>query len=139
MILCILLLYFKVNVDFRQHNFPPDFYFVLGSIFFITIILMLQDSIIINKIKLITRISSFFYKHTFSIYLLHPFSIFLSEKLFGLTNPESKDIYYGATKLSVVLLLTCILAIPFTKIANKILLSLKNLFLIYLYQNKQNA
>ncbi len=65
-------------------------------------------------------IFSFLYKHTFSIYLLHSFGIFISEKIFGLVDPDQKTITYGLVKLVVVLIITCLLAVPYTKVSGTI-------------------
>lgn len=120
---CIFLAYyFNLDIDFIHHISPPNIFYVSGSFFCIFLLLQYRQKIvaIINKYKVTTLILRFFHNHTFSIFLLHTFAIYLSERFLGLVEPQNKDWKYGVTKLCVVLVITCILSIPFTKISNTI-------------------
>lgn len=120
----IFLVYIlKLNPDYAEHTYSPDLYYVTGSLSAIWALLFLQPYILKfyrNSHLFIRKIIDFFFKHTFAIYLLHTFSIFFVEKIFGLTNPQQKTISYGVIKLTVVFLITLILSPMFTKITSKI-------------------
>jgi len=115
-----MLKLFKLNIDYAFHLFPPDLYYISGSFSAILIALILKDSFvrIVNKLIYLKNIFNFFYRHTFSIFLLHPFSIYLAETIFRLVNPVKKTIAYGIIKLIIVLIISCILAVPFSKISS---------------------
>ncbi len=115
-----MLLFLKVNPDIDAHNFPPDVYYFLVSTFSLSVVLLFQNRIykLFNHINIIDKILKFFHRHTYSIYLLHTFSIYIVERVFGLVNPIHKTIGYGLKKFLLVLILTCIMSIPFTYIAD---------------------
>lgn len=121
-LVALLVSFLHLNIDFAYHNFPPDIYFVLGSFFLLFIILIFRTRLtsLIKRIRFAELFFSFFHKHTFSIFLLHTFSIYLSEKVLGLVEPPQKTITYGVVKLVAVLIITCSLSPPFTKISNQL-------------------
>lgn len=116
----LLVYYFKLNIDLAYHTYAPDLYYVSVSILTILVIFLFRDVILVfmNQFSAARAVLLFFHKHTFSIFLLHSFAIFLSEKIGGLVDPPEKTIAYGLLKLSVVLIITCIMSVPFTKISN---------------------
>ncbi len=124
---CLIVHIVKINISYEYHTFSPDIYYVSGSLSSIALLLMLRWFAIeiINKIRFLKSFLVFLYKHTFSIYLLHSFSIYLVEETIGLKHPRVKSIQYAIAKLSLVLMITCILAIPFTKVTEKVLSFLK--------------
>lgn len=119
---CLLMVHFTgINIDCAFHNIPPDFYFVSVSFFVIFVLLLFRDKMVIySNNKIMNDIFNFLHKHTFSIFLLHTFSIFISEKILGLQNPSKKNYQYGILKFCVVLIITCFISIPFTKLSNYI-------------------
>jgi len=112
----------NLDIDYAFHTFYPDLYYVSGSFAAISLMLLSKNMLLycVTKILILKSIFNFFYKHTFSIYLLHSFGIFISESVFGLVDPDKKTITYGLAKLIVVLLITCLLSIPYTKLSGRI-------------------
>jgi len=106
-----------LKIDYIFHTYAPDIYYVTGSLAAIIVAIIFQEKFIIflEYYKLIEKIFLFFHKHTFSIFLLHTFSIYFAEKIDSLVDPDEKSIVYGIIKLIVVLTITCILSVPFTK------------------------
>lgn len=119
----LLIVYLIKNPDYEFHTYSPDFYYLIGSFCVITFLLTFKNRWvdIINSFMFIKNTLSFFYKHTFSIFLLHSFAVFISEEIFGIVHPSVKTIKYGVTKLSVVLLITCCLSIPFTRLSKYVI------------------
>ncbi|MCP4747057.1 MAG: acyltransferase [Desulfobacteraceae bacterium] len=112
----------NLNIDYAFHTFAPDLYYVAGSFSAIAVILILKKYIVlfIKSNSIIEKIIKFCHEHTFSIFLLHKFSIYLSETIGGLVNPQEKTIKYGIIKFAAVIIITCILAVPFSKLSKAI-------------------
>ena len=118
----LMVKYFDLNIDFTLHNFPPDIYYITVSFCVLSVLLMLRSFLVsvINRFKLTETFVLFFNKHTFSIYIIHTFSIYVSENIFGLVDPQEKDITYGIVKIGSVLIITCILSPPYSKLSNRV-------------------
>jgi peptidoglycan/LPS O-acetylase OafA/YrhL len=116
----LLVNFFNLNIDYAYHINKPDIYYVCGSFTAISFTLLIKNYFIriVQYIKIIRFSLLFLHKHTFSFFLLHTFSIFLAEKIFGLDNPSEKTVFYGLTKLFIVIFLTCLFSIPFTRLSN---------------------
>ena len=112
----------NLNPDYGFHTFPPDFYYVAGSLCTIWALVSLQDCImkVYRRFPLVHGPVRFLFRHTFAIYLLHTFGIFLAEEVFGLAHPEHKDIIYGVFKLFIVLGITFSISLLFTKVSSLI-------------------
>lgn len=121
-----LIFYFKVDVDLGNHTFKPDIYYLSVSLFHIIVFLVLKDKIVhmINSRILIKKMLFFINDHIFAVYLLHTFAIYLSEIFFGFATPWGNKILYGICKFSIVLIITCILASPFTRLSQYLTISL---------------
>ncbi len=117
-----------INIDFSHHTYAPDLYYVSGSLAAIFAAVILKEHIVrvVQASAILEKILYFFHKHTFSVYLLHSLAIFLAESLFGLVSPTEKTISYGLIKFAVVLAMTCIMAIPFTKLSEMAVTLTKN-------------
>lgn len=115
----ILAQVLNLNIDYEFHTFAPDLYYVAGSFsaIFIALIFQKKFPLAIQSNFFIEYFFKFFHRHTFSIFLLHSFAIYLSETIGGLVNPQEKTITYGIVKLMVVLIITCLLVIPFSKLS----------------------
>lgn len=124
----ILVVLLELNVSFRYHTHPPDSYYFCGSLFSISALLLIKDKFLylIQRYSMVLRTLDFLYVHTFSFFLLHTFSIYLSETIFATLLPTEKGIVYGIVKLTVVMLLTCILSVPFSKISSFLRATLLN-------------
>jgi hypothetical protein len=111
-----------INIDYAFHTFAPDLYYLSGSFSAIFLVLILKKKmiLIVKKSKFIEYFLGFFHRHTLSIFLLHSFSIYLAENYGGLVHPQEKIVIYGFFKLIIVLIVTCVLAVPFTIISAKI-------------------
>lgn len=127
-----------INPDYAEHTYSPDLYYVCGSVGSIWLFLLLKSHILKYYKALpsfIHNISEYFFRHTFAIYLLHSFSIYFIENVFGLVHPKEKSISYGILKLMLVLLVTLALSPVFTKIscliANKLQTSLFDKYFNY--------
>lgn len=110
---------FGLNVDYEYHTFAPDLYYVAGS-FSAIILLVFTKRILLWAARGITPADKailFFNRHAFSVYLLHSFSIYVAETVWGLADPQVKDLRYGAVKFLVVIVITCILSLPYTRIS----------------------
>ena len=122
--LCVVLVsQLDLNIDYSRHTFAPDLYYVAGSFATIFLFLIFQNQFlfVVQYSKLAENCFRFFYKHTFSIFLLHTFAMYLSETVGGLLNPPERTLLYGFVKFSVVLSITCILSVPFTKLSASII------------------
>lgn len=131
LILSIFLVYLlKLNIDYAFHVYAPDLYFVSGSFSVISVFLLCKN-FFVSAVKInryVEKTFLFFNRHTFSIFLLHSIPLYLSEKLLGLIHPQNKIILYGVAKLLAVTIVTCIMAIPFTKLSAIIISNIINLF-----------
>ena len=118
----ILIYALDLNISYAIHCFPPDLYYALGSLFIIGILLLTKKYFIkiTNTYKIFTFFLKFFYKHTFSIFLLHTFSIYFCENYLWFILPKEKNILYALIKFPSVLLITCLISIPFTAIARQL-------------------
>ena len=118
----VIVVLFSLNIDLSFHVFSPDIYYVLISYSSILIAFLLKQKLVwfVQKNKVVEYSFMFFHKHTFSIFILHTFSIYLTETIGGLVDPQVKSVTYGLVKLLVVLIVTCILAVPCTAISNKL-------------------
>ncbi len=119
---------FSSTPFYTEHVFPPDLYFLLGSTVAIFFITSLQKYILafLNNFKLLTTCSDFFYRHTFSIYLTHTLAIYLVEETFFSFFPMEKNFLYGIVKILLVLIVTAVISIPFTKTAALVISLLKS-------------
>lgn len=126
----ILTTSLKLNIDYEYHTFPPDMLFLSGSLAAIGIALLLKRYIaaIAKQSNLVKGAFNFFHKHTMSVYLIHTFAIYLVETIGGLTEPNEKSISYGVIKLISVMVLTAILAIPFSKLSEILIQNFLMLF-----------
>ena len=117
----LLVALFNLNPNYAFHTYSPDLYYVTGSLGAVWLFLLLQPYILkIYELLplMIHGVSDFIFRNTFAIYLLHSFSIYFVEKVFGLVNPPQKTISYGIIKLMLVLLITLILSPMFTKVSS---------------------
>ncbi len=121
---CLMLIYtFDLNISYAIHCFPPNLYYALGSLSLIGSMLLTKKCFIqiINRYKFISIVLLFFYKHTFSIFLLHTFSIYFCENYLWFILPEEKNMLYALIKFISVLIITCLLSIPFTAISKQLI------------------
>jgi peptidoglycan/LPS O-acetylase OafA/YrhL len=106
---------FRIDIDCLPHTYDPDLYYVSGSLIAIAGFLILQDTILYlcKRVNYVAFFLRYMHRYTFSIYLLHGFSIYLAESMFSLVHPKGNFIFYGIVKFTVVLIMTCIMAFPF--------------------------
>jgi len=111
-----------LNPDYAFHIYAPDLYYVAGSASAIFLALFLKKYFLwaVQSNRVSEVILRFLHKHTFSIFLLHSFAIYLADTVLGLVNPQEKTIAYGIIKLSVVLTITCVMSPFFTIVSRKI-------------------
>ncbi|MEW5803026.1 MAG: acyltransferase [bacterium] len=112
----------KLNPDFAFHTYSPTLYYVAGSICSIWIFLLLRRPLLLlfRSVPLFSVIVKFLFTHTFAIYLIHSFSIYFVEEIFGLIHPQNHLIFYVISKVTLVMLITFVLAPPFTRITSLI-------------------
>jgi peptidoglycan/LPS O-acetylase OafA/YrhL len=112
-----LVFAFDLRVDYTYHTFSPDLYYVAGSAAAIGALLLCQDTLlrICANVRLIAWPLNFAYRYTFSIFLLHSFAIWAAERYLGLVSPQGNYVLYAIAKSTFVMVLTCILAIPFAR------------------------
>lgn len=127
-VLCVFLVQqFDLKIGYTHHTYAPDFYYVLGSFAAISIALSLKHvfvSFVASK-KIFTSFLNIFFIYTMPIFLLHPFSIYICENIFGLVHPEHNFIIYGVVKFTLVIILTLLLSYPFLSISSFIINKLK--------------
>ncbi len=116
----ILLKIAKLSIYISVHDYSPDLYYICVNITVISLILLMQKHIlkVIYNIPLLKTILVGLNKQTYSIYLLHSFAIYITERYCGLIHPHKNFLLYGLTKFTLVLLLSIIIAIPFTGISH---------------------
>lgn len=109
----------NLNIDYAFHTSPPDLYYVSGSFsaIFLAVIFKRPFVWLVQSNMATHKIFNFLNKHTFSIFLLHTLAIHIAENAFGLIDPPEKTLTYGIVKLAIVIIITSILAPPFTKIS----------------------
>lgn len=114
-----LVLLGGVDIDYAVHSTPPDLYYLCGGVAALALMLALQKPLLaLSSQPLIRAPLDFLHKHTYAIALVHTFAIFVAETLFGLNSPDGGALAYALTKLAVVMVITCGLAVPFTALAN---------------------
>lgn len=112
-----ILIAFGVQENLGPHSFYPDLYYLMAGTAFITILFSLQTQLLkVSNPPFIDFTLQFCFKHTFALYLLHSLAIFLAEKILlavkiGL---DHGILAFGLTKLTIVLGLSSLMAIPFT-------------------------
>ena len=119
----VLVKTLNLNIDYAFHTYSPDLYYVAGSLGAIWLLLLLQPYILkLYEVSpsLVHAASNFFFRHTFSIYLLHTFSMFIVAAIYTPGNAQQKTFLYGILKLVSVLLITVILSPMFTKVTSLI-------------------
>lgn len=124
-----VVLLFKLNIDYGFHTFAPDLYYVAGSYASILIFLYLKNQIV-KAVRFniqVVKVFNFIHRNTFSIFLLHSLMIYIIEKGLGFDVPEDKKILFGIAKFIVVLIGTCILSEPFTRLVAVLSLFLKKI------------
>lgn len=111
---------FGVNPDYAYHMAEPDLYFLGGCVLSIGVLLIARHSIVrlSRQWSLSARLIRFLVKHTFSIYLLHTFAIFLVEEVFGFNAVKKMTLAQGAMKLMLVFAVLGVLSPLFTKVCN---------------------
>lgn len=120
------LLYFitqEINYDLATHNFPPKLFYVLVSLFAICLIYIASPFVtkLLASNRFTKQIWLFCDRHTFSIFILHTFFIYLVEISQVMQVFTQKSIAYGLAKFALVLGLTCIVAPIFSRISNLII------------------
>ncbi len=107
------------NIGMNIHATKPDLYYVSLSYFFVCFVLFFRDSIIkLNKrMPGLTTFFLFMSKHSYSVFLLHSLVLWYVHNELGLSNvmasPEK-----AALKIVLVILITCIFAMPYSYMAN---------------------
>lgn len=130
-LICIFLVYqFDLKIGYYYHTYAPDIYYVLGSLSAILFVITLKDLFIYlaSLSRIIEYTLKLLYIYTMPIFLLHSFSIFICEELFGLVHPDHNFILYGIVKISLVICITLLLSYPFLKVSNFIIYNLNVLF-----------
>lgn len=118
-IICIFMLH--TDVDLGYHIIKPDIYYVATCISFIVLCVYAKPLLIYLYNTAISRmVFGFINRHILSIYLIHTFAIYVSEKSLGFENPAQKTIGYGLLKFVLVCALTFIMAPIFTWISRKL-------------------
>lgn len=113
---CLLTLGAGYSIDYSEHTYAPDIVYLLGCFAAIAIILMCKNSIVefFGRSIIFTAPLDFLFKHTFSIFLIHSFVIFLADDVVGIKSFFTSSIVYAVAKLVFVLIGTALLAVPFS-------------------------
>lgn len=123
--LCFILVHlFGIKPSLAEHEYHPDFYYIMAGFSTIALFLLIEKVFLIaHRLPLFRYAINFLHKHTFGIFLLHGFGIYVAYHLFRITMPElhsQHDIRYGLIMLSFTLLATFLVCIPFTAITQRI-------------------
>jgi len=113
--------YFDLEIGLASHTYSPDLYYVAVGYFYIFGALFLQKPLerILGWLPLFDRYLLFVSKHAFSIFLIHSFWIIASERHLGLIN-VADDPARAAMKVTLVVFLSSISAIPLTWLSDKL-------------------
>ena len=125
--LCVLLVNFLfLDIGYDHHTYAPDLYYVIGSLASISIFMSFKD-LFMWFVSLNNYLLFFFkvlYVYTMPIYLLHSFSIFVCENIFGLVHPKNNFVIYGISKFLLVMTLTLLISYPFLRLSKYLICSL---------------
>lgn len=132
--LCLIAILLDTELSPSRHSYSPDMYYVSLSLFSLSFFFFYKEKFVsmVNVMNICRDILLFFDKHTFSVFLIHSFSIFITEEYFGLVNPQGGFILYAFKKAFLVFFITCLSAIPFSFLTKYLTSSI----LYYLKYNK---
>lgn len=119
----VLVALLALEPDWGYHTFAPDLYYVAGSYGIICALLLLKKQLVycVEKLPIVLIMLRFLYQYTFAIYLLHTLPIWVTHELFGWERPGNYVIIFGLIKLVFVMILTCIMAVPFERVGHLVI------------------
>jgi peptidoglycan/LPS O-acetylase OafA/YrhL len=105
------------NIDKYVEN--QNIIYVLLTFAFILIVLFNKYEIVtfVRRYFFLHHSLLFFHKHTFSVYLLHSFSIYIVELILKINGYVIDDAISGLGKFILVLIIVCLMSVPFTYIS----------------------
>lgn len=120
-------IFIVTNINMYKHTYAPDMYFVSLSYFVIFMFLMLQGFIerLTSKITFLDTSFKFMSKHSFSIYLLHSLVLIKVHTWLNLSGVADSPAL-AALKIFLVISITCIISVPFTKLCKITITALEN-------------
>ncbi|MBA6256284.1 MULTISPECIES: acyltransferase family protein [unclassified Colwellia] len=118
----ILIIYLNTDLDINlaNHAYYQDIYYMTVAFLAISLLLILRPILqYAFSIQVISRFLLFSNYHAFTIFLVHTFFIQISETYFGWISiaDDPKIIIY---KISFVILASCLVSIPLSKISKQL-------------------
>jgi len=126
LIAIILALFVNTSNALPDHSYNPDLYYLLVCYIAIFALLLLQKNItaIVEKLSFLKKSLFFASYHSYSLYILHTFFIFMSEEYMGLKGVMG-DPLLASSKIAFVVIGTVLLSIPVSYIAKKLTVVLR--------------
>lgn len=109
-----------LRVDFSYHTYSPDLYYLAGSTAAIALLLATQKMLlnICRRFRFVGSSLRFTDRYTFGIFLLHSLAIWGVERYLDLAHPQGSLVLFAIMKFTLVMLLSCALAVPFGRVSN---------------------
>ncbi|MGL4998539.1 MAG: acyltransferase family protein [Cetobacterium sp.] len=116
----LVLLYKQYGIDMQKNKFPPNFMFLIYNFFIFNILILSKRNIfkVINKIKILDKIISFYAENNFILYLWQPFTylfIYCVKEYFGHLKVVSLLLTNSIFFCFIVICLNMINALIFSK------------------------
>lgn len=112
-------MFFTSDINMYHHTYAPDMYYASLSYFSIFAFLILQP--LIEKTTLKASVLKWFFnfmsRHSFSVFLLHSLVLIKIHTWLNLANVAQSPAL-AAIKIALVMFITCLLAIPFSRLSN---------------------
>ena len=110
------------SVDFGDHSYAPDLYYMAASFLAICLILIAQKPIeaALGHMRPVDALLLFCSKHSYSLLLAHSLYIEVAEKAFGLVGVGG-DPLRALTKVAFVLVASALTAVPFTRLCSSVI------------------
>lgn len=117
-----LVMFFDKKIAMTHHVEVPDLYFAASSTAVLSLFLMGRDVIllVIRKIPGLPWFLRLSNEQSLSIMMLHPLSIYICESFLGWESYSTGGPAYSVMKVMGMLLITFLLSVPLTMLANTV-------------------
>ncbi len=110
-----------LDIDFAEHTYYPSIYYVVGSLALIAVCCALQRPLLwLYRLPWLRPLFAFFFTHTFSVYLTHTFALYITERWLRMTDASFNDGWPFVGKSLLMLVMTAIMAVPFSAASNRL-------------------
>jgi len=107
------------DFNMYNHTYAPDLYYLSLSYFSISLFLGGQPFVerIVGSVRILNWFFNFMSRHSYSVFLLHSLVLIKIHTWLQLDNVMN-DPVRAAGKIILVLFITCVIAVPFTRLTN---------------------